>query len=398
MPQAQSHQRNLVIAALAAAIWGAVALTPWAKDALAAGQTRTVIASPKKEQIPVDEPQVAQSQRALGPGFKRIQTEHFVILSDGPGAWTRDKAQLLEITAERLAKVMNEMGLKFQPPRHKLMCVLIEDHDRFEAFAAAQDGVLARWIGGYYAVKTNRIVFFNPRTAPDFARADQDLEAARQQLRRAEDNADRARRKGEEQAENAYRFFAQSVRNQIERHESSIGDQAARSGASKTIHEAVHLLAFNCGLQMRSRAYPFWLSEGLATCFEPASEHDAKRGRFGPAHDVPVRDNELAHAIAQNSLIPLARFITLPEAPTGDAHAAGIMYAQAHSLFRFLYQRSPRAVGELFLDWSNLPPGDPKPARITELFEHRFGKINEVERAWRAWAATPARLVQATTD
>lgn len=384
------HGGTLVLGALASAMWLGVALTPALTSAASPHDARPREVGPR-----VDEAQVRETLAALGPEFRRTETRQFVVLSDGDAAWTRTRAALLDATADRFEEAMAEMGLAAQASRHKLLCVLFNDHDRFEAFAAAQDGVIARWVGGYYAVKANRIVFFDPRTSPDFARADEKLEEARREAQRADERADRARREGRRDMAEAYRSIAQHVRNEVSGQEASLGQQASRSGASKTVHEAAHLLAFNRGLQMRSRAYPFWMSEGFATCFEPASEEDARRGRFGPGRAVPQRDRDFAEAIARGQTLPLRTLLTLEEA-THDGEGVGALYAQAHSLFRYLYKNDPKALGGLFLDLSRTEQ-EAKGDVFISMFEGRFGSVDVVERSWRA-SAWPKAVAGATAE
>ncbi len=374
------HGGTLVLGALAGTLWVGVALTPAVKIASA----QNAAASQRDAAVRADENQIRETLAALGPGFRRSETKRFVVLSDGDAGWTRTRGNLLETTAERFEDALSEMGLVAQPARSKLLCVLIADHERFEAFAAAQDGVLARWIGGYYAVKSNRIVFFDPRTSPDFAEADEKLDEARRQADRADERAAQARREGRRDVAEAYRAIARHVRSEVEGNEQSLGRQAARSSAAKTAHEAAHLLAFNRGLQMRSRAYPFWMSEGFATCFEPQSEDDAQRGRFGPGRAVPQRDRDLARALTEGRVVPLQALLAIDE-PSGDGEAVSALYAQAHSLFRFLYEQDARALGGLFVDLSR-EAGEVAAGRHVELFEARFGSPAEVERKWRAWA------------
>lgn len=374
---------TLVWGALAGTLWMGVALTPAVK--IAAAQNS---ASGQRDAAPrADENQIRETLAALGPGFRRSETRRFVVLSDGDASWTRTRANLLETTAERFDDALSEMGLVPQPARSKLLCVLIADHDRFEAFATAQDGVLARWIGGYYAVKSNRIVFFDPRTSPDFAEADEKLDEARRQAERAEERATAARREGRRDVAEAYRAIARTVRNEVEGNERSLGRQAARSSAAKTAHEAAHLLAFNRGLQMRSMAYPFWMSEGFATCFEPLGEQEAQRGRFGPGHAVPQRDRDMARAFTEGRVVSLRTLLTIDE-PSGDGEAVSALYAQAHSLFRFLYEQDARALGGLFVDIAreNGEAATSGGARHLQLFEARFGDPAVVERKWRSWA------------
>lgn len=381
---------------VALCLWAGAAISPPLQSAFAAEPKATARAKGAAPR-PVDETQLRSTMAALGREFKRFDTDRFVILSDADAGWTRSRATVLEVTARRFEDAMAQMGLRVAAPKNKLMCVLIKDHERFEAFAAAQDGVTARWIGGYYSIRTNRVAFFDPRTSPDYVNADDRLAEARKQAQRAEEGAERARRNGERDAAETYRMIARHVRSEIQDREASLGAQAARTSAAKTAHEAAHLLAFNQGLQMRSKSYPFWLSEGFATCFEPATEEDARKGRFGPDVAVPRRDQDLARARAEGRTLPLSVLVTVDAPPDHDAEAAGAMYAQAHSLFRFLFEQDPKAMGGMFLDLSR-EETPPSPQRLLTLFEARFGAIDQVERRWLNWAGPAGAVATVATD
>jgi hypothetical protein len=142
--------------------------------------TLLAVAAPGMTPAPgpvADEASIARTADALGPGFRRSETARFVVLSDGSPEWTRGTSRLLESTYDRVVRMMNHLGLRVSAPPHKLECVLIEDHARFEAFATAQDGVRSRWLGGYYATFSNRVVFYHSGTAPEFLRARRQLDS-----------------------------------------------------------------------------------------------------------------------------------------------------------------------------------------------------------------------------
>lgn len=378
-PKGLSARGRRARKACAAAVWASLAVAV----ALGAGSPG---ASPR-----ADESQVSATLRALGPEFRRTETDHFVILSDSSRQWTRTRADILEQTADRFDDVMATMGLTPSAPRAKLLCVLFDDHDRFEAFAAAQDGVMARWVGGYYATGSNRVVFFNPRTGPGFDKADERVDEARRSAREAERGADEARRKGDDATAEVLQIIARRVTEDTKVAEDELAAHAARAAAGKTTHEALHLLAFNRGLQSRSRTYPFWMSEGFAASFEASSEEDAREGRFGPGHPVEVRERELDDAVRSGQLLPLRRLLVMEAAPVRDSAAAGVMYAQSYGFFRYLFERNPKALGALFSDLNALPEGQVPPDRYLALFEARFGPLGQVERTWRAYLNSRAQ-------
>ncbi|MBL8746968.1 MAG: DUF1570 domain-containing protein [Phycisphaerae bacterium] len=347
--------------------------------------------------LPADDRSVAESMHALGPGAARTETDHFVVIGDADPAWSQSTGVLLETTYDRFARLMRHLSLPLATPTSKLQCILIKDHDRFVAFARAQDGIDAGWMGGYYATQTNRIVFYDSETSPEFIKARDRLTQLNAQADRARKQAGEARREKRAQAEEVYRTFAAHARDAGERQRRLLADRAAQAGAAKTTHEAAHLLAFNCGLQLRSRQYPFWLSEGLATCFEAESADAARRGLFGPDRDNPVRQREFAAALSEGTLIPLETLIEMI-VPDPDEDTARVMYAQAHSLYRWLHRYERQSLAGLYADIAREPAGHIAPRRHGELFRARFGSTAKLERRWLHDAGAEALKLAAASD
>lgn len=336
------------------------------------------------------EPGVSETIQAMGGNVRRTETDHFVVLSDSGSEWSRQTALLLEPTHDQFERFMKRLGIDPVPPQSKLLCVLIEDHDRFQAFATAQDGVRARWMGGYYATQSNRVVFFDSRTAPEFEQASRDLAGAEQEAVRAKRGAPTSA---------ARRAITAAIKEAAATEKSRLEEHASSASISKTTHEAAHLLSFNRGLQSRAKQYPFWLSEGLATCFEASSAADVRKGRFGPEYVNRPREAELASALAEERLIPLEAFVEFVAAPTHDEHAARVMYAQAYGLFRWLHRYEPEALAGLFLDIANHPEAMISPKQQGELFRARFGDPAKLERTWlRELRAASPRIAGAPIE
>lgn len=301
----------------------------------------SVLAGSASRELRPDETAVNATADLLGETFVRSETQHFVILSDCGRAWTQARSALLERAYHQFERMMQKLDLPVREPESKMLCVFINDYEMYRAFARAQDGVTAPWVAGYYAAFSNRAVFFNDATSPSFAKA---LEES--------DGTPGTRRKLEA--------------------------QAAEITTAKTLHEAIHLIAFNCGLQSRARQAPFWLTEGLASCFE--SENPSRA--FGPDHPVPKRDAEMAELLADENLIPLEALVAMNAAPPQDDGAAAAMYAQSYALFRHLFRYERDTLAAYFRDLWAEPAGFISPRRHSEMFESRFGAAMLVEKSF----------------
>lgn len=328
---------------------------------------------------PADEAAVRETMALLGRGFTRIETEHFVVLSDADNVWTRTKADLLERTLDQFHRAMRHMGLESVPPEHKLLCVLINDHAAYVAFARTHDGVEGAWVSGYYASLGNRVVFYNDATGPAFIDAQEQLDGLRDRAEEAQRLADEARRQRQGQLADRLRTEARRYMTHADGERLRLADQAAIASLAKTTHEAAHLVAFNCGLQSRAHQYPFWLSEGFATNFEAISP----RAPFGPDRPVAHRLEAFAAAIQANQLIPLERFIPMTSlAGELSADQARQAYAQAYALFRYLYRYERAALAAFFRDLQAQPAGNADPVAVLTLFQRRFGELRALERRW----------------
>jgi len=338
--------------------------------------------APPRHSLAVPESEITRIVGALDTSAARRESSHFVIVYDGSTGWAKSTSNLLEQTYDSFKRFMDHLGVRHRRPESKLVAVLIEEHERFRAFAAAQDGVRAEWLGGYYYTATNRVVFYDSMTAPEFAAALREIDAIEVEADEAQRRATVAQRDKKPQAAEAYRTLAISARQGASAQRTSLHKQARDASYAKTTHEAAHLLAFNCGLQSRSHQYPFWLSEGLATCFEATSTPSGKAQPFGPEHVNSHREEELADAIASNTLVPLEAFVEMVAVPGGEEETARIMYAQGYSLFRYLYRYEREKLAGLFADIAREPQGMISPRRQGELFQARFGDPRRVERLW----------------
>src|SRR6185369_951492 len=84
--------------------------------------------------LEVDEAAVTLTRRALGGGFRRFDTPHFVVLSDCSSDWTQSRGDLLERARSQFFRVAERMGVPATPHRVRLLCVLFNDHGRYQAF------------------------------------------------------------------------------------------------------------------------------------------------------------------------------------------------------------------------------------------------------------------------
>lgn len=320
----------------------------------------------------VDERQIGEAMRLLGPGFTRTETRHFVILSDCSSSWTRTRGALLERTRDQYFRMTDKLQVDVGPHDHKLLCVLFDDPRRYAAFARAHDGLAAGWVAGYYATGSNRIVFYNDANAPDLVDA---LSRLDEYARQADDRRDRARRAGQPDAARLL-ASADDMDAKIDAERARLARHVRDVAIAKTIHEAIHLLAFNTGLQCQDRDFPFWFSEGLATAFET----DAPSAAFGPAHESRARLGDVRRIVSGGRTIPFDDLVTRSAAPADDAETADAMYQLSYALFMYLYRHERQALGDYIQAFQSLPPGPLSRRKQLELFQAHFGDPARLQR------------------
>ncbi len=329
--------------------------------------------------VPTDESTVRRNLNLLGDGFRRYETQHFVLLSDSDPAWTMERGRMLERARDQYFRVAQNLNLPTFPHQTKLVCVLFDHHTDYQAFARRNDGLEARWVAGYYATASNRVVFYNDATSPAYTAQKSRIQTFEQELREKRDEAEQASRRRQTARARQLLSSAEELETRIKRERDRIGQRAAAYSTAKTVHEAIHLLAFNTGMQLGDRDYPFWLSEGLATSFET----DNAALSFGPDRGASsgTREQRYDELRRQGRLRPLRELVGMTEAPTHDAQAAEAMYSQSYALFSHLFRTNPTGVGQYLQALLGEDAGRISARRHEELFEQHFGAPEEIEEA-----------------
>ncbi|MFM9956718.1 MAG: DUF1570 domain-containing protein [Phycisphaerales bacterium] len=316
--------------------------------------------------------------QALGSRSTLTRAEPFLIVSDAEAAWTQNRAALLQRASHQFKRFADRLGFRLEPSEQPLVVVLVNDHDRYAEFARRHDAVDAGWVAGYYASLSNRVVFYNDETGPMAAQAGERLREFDDLVSRAKDMASDARRERRPEVAATLEKRAAEMAAKVKHERHRVTSATRVNGQAKAVHEAVHLLAFNWGLQARDREYPFWLTEGLATNFETEKPGNA----FGPEHEFEPRRRDFERLRQDGRLLPVEVLVQLMAVPGDDEEMADVMYAQSWSLFRYLFRYERASLCEYFRDILGQPAGRMGPKRHLELFRARFGDVDALERAW----------------
>ncbi len=326
---------------------------------------------------------VAPAAAPPGPEFQRHQTAHFDIYYDKHLPWVKQRAALLERAHDQFYTSLEAAGWTVEPLPRRLVCILFFEKEAFADYARRTDRLTQDWPSGYYSSRTNRIAFYNDMTAPALAQYGSHINRLQAQINNLHQRVSATPKQSRPAEHAALRRELKAKEKQVNKHRRKQQAAAERANASKTTHEAIHQIAFNCGLQKPGVVYPFWLSEGLATNFEALDPDKA----FGPTTHNSGRARVLMEARDQGRLVPLAHFITLRQPPTPDRETVGDHYAQAWGLFHLLFRQDRAGLGDYIERRAAAGPGRTDDATLRRDFAETLGDPATVERSWQRFVS-----------
>jgi hypothetical protein len=187
--------------------------------------------------------------------------------------------------------------VELTPNTWPLPILVLQNKGQFREYAIRDGAAEAAETFGYYSARTNRVVMY-------------DLTAD----------------------EGGLPLGEATQRDEITRRLSRVPASVAT-----LVHEAVHQLAFNTGLQVRYADNPMWVSEGLAMYFETPDFNSG--GRWTSAGKVnPWRLKEFQQSVADRRADSLVTLIQ-NEDRFRDAGRASAAYAESWVLVRYLATR-----------------------------------------------------------
>ena len=333
-------------------------------------------------------------QGKLGEGFKTYRSRSYLVLSDAPDDWTRSRITLLERAREQYFRDIDRLGVPVHPHPHRLVCVFFGQHADYLAFAQQHDGFDAAWTAGYYSMGHNAIIVHDDRTSPSLFRVMRELAEYEARINELSTQSNEANRDGRYEQAKLLRDAANDLNDNLIKERQRIEKQVLRFGVAKVLHEAIHLLAFNTGLQDRRSSYPLWVSEGLAASFEAEST----TSQFGFAFAFEPREQELERLVLRDELPSLEKLVVLDDNTGLQAYTARPLYAMAYGLFKELHRTQRDELAAFLSELADLPAGEQSPEEHLNRFERHFGDVAALERRIaRRWLAA-ARERQAADE
>ena len=228
----------------------------------------------------------------LGAAFAIHQTEHFVICSDASERYTDYCGRLLEKVHDEFIRFVKNGDLETDADLRPLPVIIFGQVGAFQEHAAKQHPETDfSDTPGYYSIRDNQMLIASLSGDRNFRTNSDVLRELRKKPRQVE----------------------------------------------TIVHEAIHQLSFNSGLQKRYADNPIWLSEGLAVYFEQSSVRSgliwSRPGNVNRIH-FPGFQRSLSGGRLKLSLTDLVSTDTAFLSSENLAEAYATSWALTHFLIR----------------------------------------------------------------
>ena len=313
--------------------------------------------------------------------FRLHVAPHFLVIYNTDEAWARSRAAMLEIAHETFYSVFRRAGSRPLPLETRLVCVLFKGYRDFTDYAFKHEGLAVDWAGGFYSGRSNRVIFFDERTSPNFQRLVSTIQELEEDLQTLEAARRRATAKLNYAAARDIKQAYARVLKRLRWYKNKHASISKKGNTSKTIHEAVHQIAFNCGMMDRRVRYPFWLAEGLAASFEVEDPSQ----RFGPRYDNGYRRRMLKESEAEGRLLDIEKLIHFSFPPPGGPDQIRILYAQSWAFYSFLFRYRNDALRDYLQRLSTGHGDDVSEEETRESFIRSFGPIDKLNSLWQRY-------------
>ncbi len=318
-----------------AADGGLLLLTPdgqlWTlqpEDILFRSESTTSMKAQSSEEI------YAKFKLTTTDGFRVHKTSHYVIIYNTNEAYAQWVGEMYEGLYRKFHNFWKSKKIELEEPRFPLVAIVFNTKEAYLAYSERDIGETAKALIGYYNMQSNRMISFDLTGAAGVA--------------------------------GGARLNSTQLINQA----------FAQPGAERTlatnVHEAVHQLSFNTGLQVRLADCPLWFSEGMAMFFETPDTNNARGGatvgRINP-HNWGLFANYLPRRPA-DSLTTLITDDTRLQNPSTASDA----YSESWALTYFLLKAKPKQYVAYLEDLRKLVPlVDIPPRDRIALFKRNFG-------------------------
>jgi Protein of unknown function (DUF1570) len=293
--------------------------------------------------IPYNQEQMAESlKKQLPADFKVFISKKFVIAYNTTEAYAKWNASIYERLFRGFYNYWKSRGLELKEPEFPLVAILFEKRADYLRYAEKEE-VNAESTIGYYNQLSNRMAGY------DLTGIEGTIPAGK-------------------------KVNTPELINAI------LNRPAAERTVATIVHEAVHQLAYNSGLQTRMADNPIAISEGLAMFFEsPDLSSSSGWGGIGKVNLYNFNVFRGAHNARKT--LPLISLIE-SDATFKDANSVGVAYGESWALCYFLMKTKSKEFTNYLMELASRPPmqpSDPK-RRLNDFHKHFGNDIDKLER------------------
>jgi hypothetical protein len=343
--------------------------------------------------LPVDSVAASRLRAELGSRFHVKHSDHYRIAYDTDAHFVDFHARLFEAVHSSFRSFFESSGFRLRKLDQRLEAVMFDDREAFQRHARKIHPKLEA-AGGFYSTRENRIVLFDSFT-------DANYRSVSDRITASERNVAQVRRQlvGGKRDQSVTLSYSDGRRETLSRKQAlahvraeqrvlrqrrrELESHFADRNLTTTIHECVHQLSYNLGVQSPLADNPKWLGEGLANYFETMGYRDT--GPSGQRN--PERFKAWQAAAAAGTLIPMDRLVTSDDVFDVAKSTAATAYGQAWALVHYLFEEHP----EEFFGYlrrvadSRAATGRRDASRI-DLFRQAFGDdLAAFERRWHRY-------------
>lgn len=283
--------------------------------------------------------------------FNIWNTSHFMIAYDTTNTFARERGASLEKAYQSFMYWFNMKRLRPELLKERLPIVLFQQRAHYLQYAKQVDGDELAWTAGYYSQRTNRATFYDDSTGDLAEKAGDQVDEAKGKVSQLSMAIENARRSGNLQTAAQLSRERDELNRQINLYQNRVGNSINKINTLKTVHEAIHQLAFNTGIQKRLVSYPLWLAEGIACSFEADDPHGAR----GPGTINPYRLFVLRKLAKEGGGLLSWQQIIIGPGRKFDDTTIEKHYAQSWVLFHYLYKFKRAELEELLVEYNEMP-------------------------------------------
>ena len=311
----------------------------------------------KEPMVPLTSDQIfAQFKETLPPGFDIHKTKHYVMIHNTNPAYAKWVGELFEQVFRGFYNYWRKQRVRLEEPRFPLVALVFDSKASYLRYAERDIGESAKAMIGYYNLNTNLMITF------DMTGSDGVLPSGR----------------------NASRIRTNQVIAQIK------SQPRAERTVATIVHEAVHQISYNSGLQVRLADNPRWLSEGLSMFFESPDFSSTTGWSIGKMNYYNLRGfSSYMRTRHPGSLVTLIA----DDSRLLDGKTAQFAYNESWALTYFLMKTKKREFADYLKELATLKPLDEtSPRDRIDMFKNYFGDdLEKLDKRFIQYMATVMR-------